>query len=49
MLSFATELRSATQGSGSFEMEFARYEVVNPMIANEIIANFQAQNKEEEE
>ncbi len=49
MLRFATELRSATQGSGSFEMEFARYEVVNPMIANEIIANFQAQNKEEEE
>ena len=49
MLRFATELRSATQGSGSFEMEFARYEVVNPMIANEIIAKFQAQNKEEEE
>ena len=49
MLRFATELRSVTQGSGSFEMEFARYEVVNPMIANEIIAKFQAQNKEEEE
>ena len=49
MLRFATELRSATQGSGSFEMDFARYEVVNPMIANEIIAKFQAQNKEEEE
>ena len=49
MLRFATELRSATQGSGSFEMEFARYEVVNPVIANEIIAKFQAQNKEEEE
>ena len=49
MLRFATELRSITQGSGSFDMEFARYEVVNPMIANEIIAKFQAQNKEEEE
>ena len=49
MLRFATELRSATQGSGSFEMEFARYEVVNPVIANEIIAKFQAQNKEDEE
>jgi len=49
MLRFATELRSITQGSGSFEMAFARYEVVNPMIANEIIAKFQAQNKEEEE
>ena len=49
MLRFATELRSVTQGSGSFDMEFARYEVVNPMIANEIIAKFQAQNKEEEE
>ena len=44
MLRFATELRSVTQGSGSFDMEFARYEVVNPVVANEIIAKFQAQN-----
>ncbi|OQA86017.1 MAG: Elongation factor G [Lentisphaerae bacterium ADurb.Bin242] len=49
MLKFATELRSITQGRGSFEMEFARYEVVTPMVANEIIAKFQAQNKEEED
>lgn len=49
MLKFATELRSITQGRGSFEMEFARYEVVIPIVANEIIAKFQAQNKEEED
>lgn len=49
MLKFATELRSITQGRGSFEMEFARYEVVTPVVANEIIAKFQAQNKVEED
>lgn len=49
MLKFATELRSVTQGRGSFDMEFARYEVVNPMVASEIIAKFQAEKKEEEE
>ena len=49
MLKFATELRSITQGKGSFEMEFARYEVVGQMVANEIIAKFKAENKEEED
>ena len=49
MLKFATELRSLTQGRGSFDMEFARYEVVNPAVANEIIAKFQAQNKADED
>ena len=46
---YATELRSMTQGRGTFEMEFARYEVVPPNIANEIIAKFKAAHAEEEE
>ena len=38
MRKYATELRSMTQGRGSFEMEFARYEQVPANVANEIIA-----------
>ena len=38
-----------TQGRGTFEMEFARYEVVPPNVANEIIAKFKAAHTEEEE
>ncbi len=37
MRKYATELRSMTQGRGSFEMEFARYEQVPANVANEII------------
>ncbi len=48
MAKYATELRSMTQGRGSFEMEFARYEQVPTMVANEIIAKFQAEQGEEE-
>ena len=49
MQKFATELRSMTQGRGSFEMDFARYETVNPAVANEIIAKFKAENTQEED
>ena len=38
MRKYATELRSMTQGRGSFDMEFARYEQVPANVANEIIA-----------
>ncbi|HBM14876.1 MAG TPA: elongation factor G [Lentisphaeria bacterium] len=34
---YATELRSITQGNGSFEMSFARYEMVPTNVAKEII------------
>ena len=44
---YATELRSMTQGRGSFEVEFDRYEQVPPNIANEIIAKHQAEQQEE--
>ena len=43
MRKYATELRSMTQGRGSFEMSFVRYEQVPPNVANEIIASHQAE------
>ncbi len=46
---YATELRSMTQGRGSFEMEFARYEIMAPNIAGEIISKFKAGYVEEED
>ena len=42
---YATELRSITQGNGSFEMSFARYEMVPSNVAREII---EKHNKETE-
>lgn len=48
MAKYATELRSITQGSGLFEMEFARYEQVPSNIANEIKAKYQASLTEED-
>ena len=47
MHKFATELRSVTQGRGSFEMEFARYEQVPANVAGEIIAKHQAEHSDE--
>ncbi|MFN9455849.1 MAG: elongation factor G [Acidobacteriota bacterium] len=41
MFGYATELRSRTQGRGSFTMHFGRYEEVPVNIANEIIAKAQ--------
>jgi elongation factor G len=48
MAKYATELRSLTQGSGLFEMEFARYEQVPTNIANEIKAKYQGSLTEED-
>jgi elongation factor G len=41
MFGYATELRSRTQGRGSFTMHFARYEEVSAAIAEEIINRVQ--------
>ena len=49
ILKYATELRSMTQGKGSHELEFARYENVPMNVQNEIIAKFAAENVEEDE
>lgn len=46
---YATELRSMTQGKGSHEVEFARYENVPGNIQAEIIAKFAAENQEEDD
>ncbi len=40
---YATELRSMTQGRGSFEMSFVRYEQVPPNVAGEVISAHQAE------
>ena len=44
---YATELRSMTQGRGTFDMEFVRYEQVPANVAQEIIAKHQAEKAEE--
>ena len=44
---YATELRSMTQGRGSFEVEFNRYEEVPGALAREIIAKHQAETEKE--
>jgi elongation factor G len=41
MFGYATELRSRTQGRGSFTMHFGRYEEVPASIAEEIISRVQ--------
>ena len=40
MRRYATDLRSITQGRGSFKMEFARYEEVPANIQQELVTQF---------
>lgn len=40
MLHYATDLRSITQGRGTFTMEFSHYEEVPPNIQQELVARF---------
>ena len=49
ILKYATELRSMTQGRGSHEVEFARYEVVPANVMNDIIAKFKSENVEDDD
>jgi elongation factor G len=44
MYKYATELRSMTQGRGSFQMELARYEPLPTNLANELIKQYAAEN-----
>ncbi len=43
MFGYATELRSRTQGRGSFTMHFARYEEAPVSVAEEVIARMKGQ------
>jgi elongation factor G len=45
MFGYATELRSRTQGRGSFTMTFSRYEEVPKSIAEEIVTRHQGTSK----
>ena len=47
MSRYATELRSMTQGRGTFEMNFERYEQVPGNVAQEIISKHQSTVQEE--
>ncbi|MBR2552499.1 MAG: elongation factor G [Erysipelotrichaceae bacterium] len=48
MMRYATELRSMTQGRGSYHVEFARYEPAPQNIAESVIASRKAQLEEKE-
>jgi elongation factor G len=45
---YAAELRSMTGGQGSFEMEFARYDIVPSNVAQKIIAAAEKHKEEED-
>jgi len=49
MFKYASELKSMTGGRGSYTMRFSHYEEVPAKIAQTIIAQYQAQRKEEQE
>ena len=48
MYKYATELRSMTQGRGSFQMELARYEPLPANLASELIRQYAAENGDNE-
>ena len=49
MFRYSSELRSITGGRGSYEMAFARYDIVPSNVAQKIIAEAQKNRKGEEE
>ncbi len=48
MFRYCSELRSLTGGRGSFEMKFARYDIVPSNIAQKVIAAAEKVKEEEE-
>lgn len=49
MFTYASDLRSMTQGKGSFAMKFLQYEQVPAKVANNIINKYQSEHKKEAE
>jgi elongation factor G len=49
MFTYASDLRSLTQGKGTYTMKFSHYEQVPAKIAQPIIAFYQEHHKAEEE
>ncbi|MFH0827804.1 MAG: elongation factor G [Candidatus Omnitrophota bacterium] len=49
MFTYASDLRSLTQGKGSFSMKFSHYEQVPAKFAQPLIAHYQEHHKAEEE
>ena len=48
MFRYATDLRSITQGRGSYSMKFERYEEAPPHVAEKVIAEAAKENADEE-
>ena len=46
--SYAIDLKSMTQGSGSFELEFDHYETLNGKLAEDVIAEAKREKEEAE-
>ena len=44
---YAAELRSITGGQGSFDMEFARYDIVPANVAQKVVAEAQREKEED--
>ena len=44
--SYAIDLKSMTQGSGSFELEFDHYETLNGKLAEDVIAEAKREREE---
>ena len=49
MFTYASDLRSLTQGKGSYTMKFSHYEQVPSKAAAPVIAHYQEYHKAEEE
>lgn len=49
MASYATDLRSMTQGRGWYTIEFARYEPAPSIISDKVIAEAKASMEDDEE
>ena len=49
MFGYSTDLRSMSQGRANFSMEFAKYEAVPSMVAEELIAKATGNKREEVE